>query len=328
MARQPRYSLELTLDDTPAAAHVAPPTAAEFIAGERAIPEPQGVQIHPAARLLPMMAAAQFEGLRKSIRAHGFDREEPLVFLRVEDEEQLLDGRNRLAAALAEGLALQDLPRKDFLGDDPVAYVLRRNKDRRQLTPSQLAAVARDAEPLLAEEARRRMAAGGRRGKGGVEPSPPSPRNESGRAAVQAAQAVGAGVGATKTMISVGKRAPELVELVKDGALKVAEAARLAQLKDPEERAGKVAAIRGGADPAEVVPPPAPRPEPNLGKMLGLLFVRCGEGSKLGPWRDLLAKVVLQIGAKEAHVLHGGKRLSLVQAVELLAERLPRPKAP
>lgn len=294
-----------------------------------AIPEPEGVEIHPAARVMPMMSAAQFEGLRKSIRTHGFDPDEPLVYVLVSGPDgqlrkRYLDGRNRIAAALAEGLRLEDLPHKVFEGDAPVAYVLRRNKDRRQLTASQLAAVARDAEPLLAAEARERMAAGGRKSKQGGDDVTPPVRNERGRAAVQAAEAVGAGIAATKTMITVGKRAPELVALVKDGALKVAEAKRIASVKDDGERAEKIAAVQRGEDPAKVAPA-APRQEPNLGRMVSLLFLRCGQGPKLAPWRDLLAKVVAALGNKEPHVQHSGKRLSLDKAVELLAEKLPRP---
>lgn len=315
-------------------------SSAEHAPPDPAIPEPTAVPIHPAARLLPMMGGEDFARLRGNIRAHGFDPRKPLVFVPVDSGAEdvaaavrnsgLVDGRNRLAAALAEGLTLEELPRIDLpAGESPVEYVLRENLDRRQLTPAQRSAAAAAAVPLLAEEARLRRIEGGRRGgrKAGDDPSPALPRDERGRATAQAAARFGAGQTATKIMAAVQKKAPEVAELVRDRACNVAEAQRLAAVEDPAERAAKVAEIRGGADPAKVAPPKE-RKEPNLGKMIGLLFVRAGAGAKLGPWRDLLSKVVAALGAEESHVQHGGKRLSLEKAVDLLAERLPRPGAP
>lgn len=254
-AQRPEMVLDLGEGGAAAAAaeHVAAPASAEeFLSGEQVISEP-AVPIHPAARLLPMMGQADFLRLRQDIAAHGFDPRKPLVFVR----DRLLDGRNRLAAALLEGLQLEDLPRDQLPdGVSPVDFVLRDNLHRRHLSRAQLAAVAAAAAPLLSAEAKQRSIEGARRGgqrKPGDEAPPALPRNQRGRAAVQAAEQIGAGHKSTQILASVQKTAPEVVELVRDRKLNVEDARRLAAV-EPAARAMMVTAIRGGAAPAKVLP--------------------------------------------------------------------------
>ncbi|MFK7942435.1 MAG: ParB/RepB/Spo0J family partition protein [Paracoccaceae bacterium] len=92
-----------------------------------------GVQFHAFANLLPMIQGDALAELTADIRANGV--QEPVVFI----GREILDGRNRYMVARDLGLAY---PRCDYLGDDPLAFVVSKNIHRRHLTESQRAMVA------------------------------------------------------------------------------------------------------------------------------------------------------------------------------------------
>ncbi|MFC5391217.1 hypothetical protein [Bosea vestrisii] len=66
---------------------------------------------------------------------------EPIVFL----GGAVLDGRNRYMAARELGI---EYPRCDYIGDDPLGFVISRNLARRHLSESQRAAVAAEIANL------------------------------------------------------------------------------------------------------------------------------------------------------------------------------------
>ncbi len=88
---------------------------------------------HPLANLFPPLAAPDLEALTADIAAVGL--REPLTLY----EGQILDGRNRYRACQALGITC---PTRDYTGDDPLAFVLSMNLQRRHLTESQRAMVA------------------------------------------------------------------------------------------------------------------------------------------------------------------------------------------
>jgi len=70
---------------------------------------------------------------------------------------KILDGRNRYKACLLAGVE----PRfEDYQGDRQTAFVTSLNFKRRDVTPSQRAAIAVEMLPFFEEEARKRQAAG------------------------------------------------------------------------------------------------------------------------------------------------------------------------
>lgn len=95
---------------------------------------------HEYATLFPMLERGVKEGgiatpgplttLAGDLQAHGCHT--PVVLF----EGQVLDGRNRIAAAKIAGLT--ELPTVEYGGDDPLMYVLSLNLHRRQLTTDQL----------------------------------------------------------------------------------------------------------------------------------------------------------------------------------------------
>lgn len=94
---------------------------------------PEGMVEHAYAKIFPMLDDAARGRLIDDIREHGVL--EPIVFL----GPAILDGRNRYFAARELGIAY---PRVDYIGDDPLAFVIGRNLHRRHLTDKQRADVA------------------------------------------------------------------------------------------------------------------------------------------------------------------------------------------
>jgi len=119
-------------------------------------------EYHRIANIFPLMEGDEFKRLVDDIRANGL-LESVVIY-----EGKILDGRNRYRACKAANVE----PRfTDFGGIDPLSYVISKNRHRRHLTSSQLAAIAVQQEELmqeLAEEARKHLITS----TGGVEPQP------------------------------------------------------------------------------------------------------------------------------------------------------------
>lgn len=88
---------------------------------------------HPLAALFPMLSEDDLARLAGDIEARG--QEEPVWLL----DGQILDGRNRDEACHRLGI---DAWTKDYVGADPLGFVLSLNLHRRHLTESQRAMVA------------------------------------------------------------------------------------------------------------------------------------------------------------------------------------------
>lgn len=210
------------------------------------------LKIHPAALIFPMLDSAALAALAEDIAAHGL--REPLVLL----DGQVLDGRNRLAACELAGV---DIVTRSLHGcDSPTAYVLSANLHRRHLTSAQRTAVALDAEPGLAREAKERQRSGGvaggkEAGRGRPKASPlirGNPLPKTGEAARQAAALAKVGHNQVEQLKRAVERAPEVLDAVRSGQLRVAEAVVLAAL-DAEQRAVALDAVRDGAKPREAL---------------------------------------------------------------------------
>ena len=91
--------------------------------------------IHPAAELYPMMGQSELAEMAEDIRQNGLLT--PVELL----DDQVVDGRNRLAACEIAGVepSYVDIELTDM---DVVDYVISKNEKRRQLTTSQRAMVA------------------------------------------------------------------------------------------------------------------------------------------------------------------------------------------
>jgi N6-adenosine-specific RNA methylase IME4/ParB-like chromosome segregation protein Spo0J len=92
-----------------------------------------GVTWHPYAELFPWIEGPAFEELKADIAKNGVL--EPIVFL----DGAILDGRNRYMAARDLDI---EYPRVEYVGDDPLGFVISLNLKRRHLSESQRGMVA------------------------------------------------------------------------------------------------------------------------------------------------------------------------------------------
>lgn len=93
------------------------------------------MRAHPLADLFPMMSPREFADLRADVAAHGLT--DPIVTL----DGMILDGRNRHAACLAEGIT-PHFRAFDAARGKPLDFVISKNLRRRHLDESQRAMVA------------------------------------------------------------------------------------------------------------------------------------------------------------------------------------------
>lgn len=175
---------------------------------------------HPLAESIPAMFDREYIELRDDIQTNGL--REPITLY----EGKILDGRHRARACWE--LGVEPLTR-EYEGDEPAAYVLSLNVRRRNLSPSQRAAIAVEFLPWLEEEAKRRQGehlrtsrdATGRAQSGSKEPDwGRSPQ----RAATEAGALVGVSASSVKRAKRVKEQAPEEYERVKAGETPVGAA--------------------------------------------------------------------------------------------------------
>ena len=93
-------------------------------------------QFHPACVMYPMIEGQEFQDLVESMRAVGFDPDQPIAKWR----GMVLDGRNRLRAALEAGVEplFRDIPDET----NPYEYAKLKNLHRRHLSVQQRAIIA------------------------------------------------------------------------------------------------------------------------------------------------------------------------------------------
>lgn len=175
-------------------------------------------QVHPVAAQFPMLPAEELRSLAADIKARGL-----LHAIVVDQERQILDGRNRLAAC---EIAEVEPTFETYEGDDPDGYALAVNGQRRDMSKGRKAMVA--ARALLVSNKTQKQAA-----------------NEIGVSQPRVAEAV-----------VVRDHAPDLADLVISGVMPLDEAAPEARKrkKDKDSDEAKLAKLQENApDLAELV---------------------------------------------------------------------------
>jgi len=175
---------------------------------------------HPACLLFPRFGDEELRELAANIKARG------LLHDIITYQGQILDGRNRLAACEIAKVK----PRfKEWDGEgSPVEWVISENLIRRHLTSSQRAVIALDLLPLLEAEAKERQRLSLGRGKKGVKKLGTSSGN--GRASQVAARITKTNSAYVEAVKSLKTTAPELVEEIRSGRIRVPQATELAKL--------------------------------------------------------------------------------------------------
>lgn len=168
------------------------------------------LQFHPLADIFPLVDGKEFDELVADIRTHGV--REPVWLY----EGTILDGRNRYRASAVAGV---DCPMREYLGDDPAAFVVSLNLKRRHLSESQRAMVAKRLETFKQGDNRHTL-----------EDMPIGMSREA------AAKLLNVGVRTVARAAEVIEQgAPELVAAVEAGKVSVSAAADVATLPKAEQ---------------------------------------------------------------------------------------------
>jgi hypothetical protein len=209
-------------------------------------PVTQRLEFHPFADVFPLMTPAEADELKVDIKAHGL-RDDIVLY-----RGKILDGRNRY-------LACNDLhivPRYvEYVGPNPLAFVVSKNWHRRNLTDSQRSMVAGKLVTLRDGQTAAKL--------GKFAEVPPVTTKQ----AADLMQVSPRSVTAARAVRVKGT--PELVEAVETGDVAVSRAAKIAELPKEEQPAAVKALTQpkgkdkrpkeSVTDSAEVTLPDLPR---------------------------------------------------------------------
>lgn len=168
---------------------------------------PHPMNYHDLARLFPLLDKAAADELMADIRVNGV--REPIVIY----EGHILDGRNRYHAARELGVTY---PVAEYVGADPLGYVISLNLRRRHLTESQRAIVAAKLAKLPAHR-----------------PEKGADLHPSAAAAGQMLNVSERSVKSAQAVVRTGS--PALVQSVETGHVSVSAAAEVARLPESEQ---------------------------------------------------------------------------------------------
>ncbi len=219
------------------------------------------MKIHPAAEIFPMLSDEELALLAVDIKTHGLRH--PLVM----HKNQLLDGRNRLAACNIAGVTPSFV---EYEGDSPVSFVISVNIKRRQLDASQRACIAVEIEPMFAEEAKKRQA---RKTADSVVANLPQQNPQ--RARDQAAEVVSVSPRMVQYAKAIKATNPEAFERVKSGVITVNEV----QQEIKRDRRANVSARKHAEETAQSVELDGVRVDVKRGQVwiLGDHRLMCGD---------------------------------------------------
>jgi hypothetical protein len=96
-------------------------------------------ELHPACAMWPQMPDDEIDAMAADIKARGL--EHPIVLI----GDEILDGRNRAMACEKIGI---EPATEAYVGDDPIAYTISVNLNRRHLTVGQRALIAAEIETM------------------------------------------------------------------------------------------------------------------------------------------------------------------------------------
>jgi ParB family chromosome partitioning protein len=186
------------------------------------------MQLHELAGLFPAMSEAEFSALKSDIEVNG--QREPIWVL----AGKVIDGKHRLRACRELGI---EPAQREYLGNDPIAFVVSMNLHRRHLEHGQRAMLGDRIREAYDEEAKQRQVESGKHhGRGKVVENFPQPI-DAGRARDQAGQAVGVSGKSIDQARHVRRDGvPELVHAVETGVAKVSAAAEIAHLPPDQQQ--------------------------------------------------------------------------------------------
>lgn len=204
----------------------------------------QTLRIDPGFRsFLPALSPEERKFLERNLSTDGC--REPLVVWESEehDEPTILDGHNRYEICTLRGIEFETVEVEDCPDREAaIAWIVANQLGRRNLTPSQKAALALELEKQLAEAAklRRRATQNNNAGRAVVEKFPPQ---EQGKARDKAAEMIGANPHYVTDAKKIERDAPEILDQIKQGKLSIPQAKKVAALP-VEQRPAEIERIQ------------------------------------------------------------------------------------
>jgi len=184
------------------------------------------MEFHEIANTLPLMEGPEFDELCRDISANGLI--EPIWTY----QGKILDGRNRYRACMKVGIAPQY---REYVGDNPLNFVISLNLKRRHLNESQRAVIAAKLANMRQGE------------RTDLKPS----ANLQKVSQETAANLLNVSPRLIATVKAIEREAPELVEKIERGEMTAHEAEKKVKEKEREQRRAEL--VRA----AEQVPPSA-----------------------------------------------------------------------
>ncbi|WP_165250169.1 hypothetical protein [Paludisphaera soli] len=218
--------------------------AGSIVVGRPASPRPwDGTELvrHELSAMFPDMTPDVYGKLVESVREHGAMK--PVVL----HEEAVLDGWHRYRAYREVGVPFDV---EDWSGEygSALAFVLAENEVRRDLTPSQRAALAVEVKKRLGEEYRERSIANLKYSGEEAKDRVTKIGNSMANAQAEAAEALGVSKGYVHDAERIEETSPQTFEAVKRGEKTIPQAKRELGLDRPKPK-------------AEPEPEPAPEPK-------------------------------------------------------------------
>lgn len=161
-------------------------------------------EIHPYAKLFPMMQEDEYVTFRSDISTNGLRH--PIVLF----QGKILDGRNRYRSCCDLDI---EPATEEYTGDDALGFVLSLNLYRRQLSVAQRALIAAEVSSLKSADEEASITIEDAATIMGVSP----------RSISSACKVVRQGV-------------PELLDAVKSGEISISAAERISGLEDQEQK--------------------------------------------------------------------------------------------
>lgn len=167
------------------------------------------LQFHPLANIFPFMDSSAFAELVADVEKNGVH--EPVWLY----DGEIIDGRHRYKAAQKAGV---ECPTRDYVGNDPVSFVLSLNLNRRHLNESQRGMVAANLANM-------------------PEGKPNLTARIQAVSQKDAAEKLNVSRNTVQQAVKINKTAsPELVAAVASGDISINAAAKVAKLPEKEQR--------------------------------------------------------------------------------------------
>jgi hypothetical protein len=185
---------------------------------------------HPLGALLPPMADPEYDKLKEDLKKHGYDKKKPIILF----EDKILDGNNRYTACA--GIRGVEPVFEVFEGTvkEAVELVVRNNLARRNLNPSQSAAIGADLVEAM-EEAELEAKAAAKAAKQAGKKAEKVKVRGTGEKTARAAKVVGVSARSVAKAKALKAADPKQFAKVKKGELKLNSAAKKAEAKISEK---------------------------------------------------------------------------------------------